>query len=92
MKTYGYIVIVTAHYSDDSSLDLETYECENISEVSCKLTTCKLEYKSALSNERFKDDFIKILIRVFELNKYIPQLVSSFELNNSSGWHGWSRI
>lgn len=94
MYTSGYLVIITAHYSDDSSLDLETYDCKDIYEANNKLEACKLEYKSALSKELFKDDFIKISVRVFELNIYIyiPKLVSSFELKSSAGWSGWSNI
>ena len=94
MKTFGYLIVVTAHYSDDSSLDLEMYKCKSISEAINKLEAYKLEYKSALSKELFKDDFvnIKIDVRVFELNACIPKLVSSFELNSNSGWCGWSII
>lgn len=92
MHTSGYLVIVTAHYSDESSLDLEMYECKDIYETNNKLEACELKYKSALSKELFKNDFIKINVRVFELNIYIPKLVSSFELKSSAGWSGWSNI
>lgn len=92
MKTSGYLIVVTAHYSDDSSLDLETHECKDIAEVTSKLSAYKLEYKQILSKEVFKDDFIKISIRAFEIIASIPKLVSSFELINSSGWSGWSVI
>jgi hypothetical protein len=92
MNASVYLIVVTAHYSDDSSLDLEMYECKDIAEVTSELAACKLEYKSALSKDLFKDDFIKINIRVFELSMLIPKLVSSFELNSSSGWFGWSSI
>lgn len=89
MKTSGYLIVVTAHYRDNSYLDLETHECKDIAEVTGALERCKLEYKSALSKDTFKDESIEINIRVFELNAYfIPKLVSSFELDNGvrSGW------
>lgn len=92
MKTSGYLVVVTAHYSDDSSLDIETRECKDIADAIGELTMCKLEYQSALSKELSKDDSIEISVRVFELSKHIPRLVSSFELHNSSDWFGWSEI
>lgn len=92
MKTSGYVIVVTAHYSDESSLDLETYECEDIDEVTSKLAVYKLKYKQVLSKEVFKDDYIKINIRALEIITSIPKLVSSFELINSSGWSGWSFI
>ena len=37
MKTSGYFVIVTAHYSDDLSLDLETHECKDMAEATSEL-------------------------------------------------------
>jgi len=92
MKTSGYLIVVTAHYRDDSSLDLETRECKDKADVTGKLAICKLEYESALSKELFKDDFIEISIRAFELNTYfIPKLVSSFSLEGGA-WGGWSII
>jgi hypothetical protein len=92
MKTSGYLIVVTAHYSDESSLDLEKRECKDIAEVTSELTACKLEYESALSKELFKDESIEINIRVFELNKmFIPKLISSFGLENGA-WGGWSLI
>lgn len=45
MHTSGYLVIVTAHYSDESSLDLEMYECKDIYETNNKLEACELKYK-----------------------------------------------
>lgn len=81
MKTSGYLIIVTAHYSDDSSLDLETRECKDMAEASSELASCKLEYESALSKDLLKDDFVIIDVRVFECNILIPKLVSSFELD-----------
>lgn len=92
MKTSGYFIVVTAHYSDDSFLDLETRECKDIAEVIGALERCKLEYKSALSKDTFKGESIIINIRVFELNKmFIPKLISSFGLENGA-WGGWSLI
>lgn len=91
MKTSGYLVVVTAHYSDDSSLDLETRECKDMFEVTSELATCKLEYESALSKDSFKDESIIIDIRAFELIMSIPKLIASFELEDG-GWGGWSII
>ena len=91
MKTSGYLIVVTAHYSDDSFLDLETRECKDTAEAISELATCRLEYESALSKDSFKDESIIIDIRVFELIMSIPKLVSSFELENSV-WCGWSFI
>ncbi len=92
MKTYGYLVVVTAHYCNGSTLELETRECKDIADAISKLEVCKLEYQSALSKEISRDDFTEINVRVFELNKYIPRLVSSFELTDRSNWFGWSEI
>lgn len=91
MKSSGYLVVVTAHYIDDSSLDLETRECKDMAEVTSELASYKLEYESALSKDPFKDESIDINIRVFELNMFIPKLVASFELENGA-WGGWSYI
>ena len=91
MKTSGYLVIATAHYSDDSSLDLETHECKDMAEATSKLVACRLKYESALSKDSFKDESITIDIRVFELIMSIPKLVSSFELDDGA-WCGWSLI
>lgn len=65
MKSSGYLIIVTAHYIDDSFLDLETRECKDIAEVTSELAACRLEYESALSKDTFKDESIKIDVRVF---------------------------
>lgn len=91
MKTSGYFIVVTAHYSDDSSLDLETRECKDTAEVTSELAACKLEYESALSKDSFKDESIIIDIRVFELIMSIPKLIASFELEGGA-WCGWSFI
>lgn len=92
MKSSGYLIVVTAHYSDESSLDLETRECKDIAEATSELAACKLEYESAISKDTFKDDSIEINIRVFELNALIPKLVSSFDLDSSGGRCGMSYI
>lgn len=92
MNMYGYIVVVTAHYCDGSTLDLETHECKDIADAIGNLEVSKLEYQSALSKEIPRDDFTELTVRVFELNKYIPRLVSSFELTDRSNWFGWSEI
>lgn len=91
MKASGYLIVVTAHYSDDSFLDLETRECKDMAEAISELATCRLEYESALSKDSFKDESIIIDIRVFELIMSIPKLVSSFELDDGA-WCGWSLI
>ena len=92
MKTSRYLIVVTAHYCDESSLNLETRECKDIADAIDELAMCKLEYQSALSKELPKDDFTEIKVRAFELNKHIPRLISSFELNDRSNWFGWSEI
>lgn len=91
MKSSGYLIVVTAHYSDDSSLDLETRECKDMAEVTSELAACRLEYESALSKDSFKDESIIIDIRVFELIMSIPKLIASFELEDGA-WCGWSFI
>ena len=58
MKTSGYLIVVTAHYSDDSSLDLETRECKDMAEVTGALATCRLKYESALSKTHLKTSLL----------------------------------
>ena len=91
-----FLILVTASYSDDSTLELKRSKCSNSREdIITLINTIKRDYAKAISEDFFKDEDITLFLRVYELNDYnIPKLVESSSLikNNSvpSVWTGWS--
>lgn len=90
-----YLILVTASYSDDSTLELKRSKCNSKEEAITLINTVKNDYAKAISEDFFKDEDITLFLRVYELNEYnIPKLIESSELTRSnivqSVWVGWS--
>jgi hypothetical protein len=90
-----YLILVTASYSDDSTLELKRSKCNSREETITLINTIKSDYANVISEDFFKDEDITLFLRVYELNEYnIPKLVESSELTRSNNvpsvWTGWS--
>lgn len=90
-----YLILVTASYSDDSTLELKRSKCNSREETITLINTIKSDYANVISEDFFKDEDITLFLRVYELNEYnIPKLIESSSLTRSnivqSVWVGWS--
>lgn len=90
-----YLILVTASYSDDSTLEFKRSKCNSREETITLINTIKSDYANVISEDFFKNEDITLFLRVYELNEYnIPKLVESSELTRSNSvqsvWVGWS--
>lgn len=90
-----HLILVTAIYSDDFTIELKRCKCNSREETITLINTIKRDYVKAISEDFFKDEDITLFLRVFELNEYnIPKLIESSSLTRSnvvqSVWVGWS--